>query len=87
VRAILLVLVILLVGCTENQRAKSFGGKTAVNLPPNEKLVNVTWKDANLWYLHRPMRSDEVAETYTFQEQSSYGVVEGVVTFKESKKK
>lgn len=83
--AILLVSIIC-VGCTANQRAKSFGGSTTVKLPANTKLVNVTWKEANMWYLTRPMREGEKPETLTFQEESSFGMIEGKVIFEESKK-
>jgi len=79
------VAIVLLSSCTENARAKSSGGTASVALPAKQKLVNVTWKEANLWYLSRPMREDEKPETYTFSEKSSWGVVEGTVIFTESK--
>lgn len=77
-----------LVGCTENVRSRAWGGNMTVNLPPNQKLVNVTWKTtegSSLWYLTRPMHSNECAETFTFQEKSSFGMMEGAVKFVESK--
>jgi hypothetical protein len=76
---------LLLASCTENQRAKSFGGTSTMNLPKGEKLVNVTWKGDEIWYLTRPMKSDESPETYTYREESSLGVIEGTVIIKESK--
>ena len=76
---------ILTPSCTEQQRAKSWGGATTMDLPPGKKLVNVTWKQENFWYLTRSMRADEEAETYTFQESSAFGVMEGTVTIKEHK--
>ena len=75
--------VLLLASCTENQRAKSFGGTSTMNLPKGEKLVNVTWKGDEIWYLTRPMKSDESPETYTYREESSLGVIEGTVILKE----
>lgn len=72
------------IGCTANQRAKNWGGEAEMELPAGEKLVNVTWKDAELWYLTRPMRADETPETYTFREQSSFGMLEGSVKISES---
>ncbi len=77
--------VLLLASCTENQRAKSFGGTSTINLPKGEKLVNVTWKADQIWYLTKPMKSDETPETYTYREESSLGVIEGTVILKESK--
>jgi hypothetical protein len=76
---------ILLVSCTENARVKSFGGTGDINLPTGQKLVNVTWKETQIWYLTRKMRAGETAETYQFQEESSWGVVEGTYNIIESK--
>lgn len=83
--AILLVSIICF-GCTANQRARSFGGSTTVKLPANTKLVNVTWKKDDIWYLTRPMREGEMPENLTFQEKSNFGFVEGAVIFEESNK-
>lgn len=76
---------VLLVGCTENQRAKSFGGTANINLPANQKLVNVTWKNEQLWLLTKPMATNDVAESYTFKESSSFGLVQGTVVIVEKK--
>ncbi len=83
-KLLLLSSVLLLASCTENERAKAFGGTTSVNLPAKQKLVNATWKESQLWYLTRPMRDGEKAETSTLHEQSSWGVLEGSVIFNES---
>lgn len=74
-----------LAGCTQNQRAKNFGGTSNVQLPAGNKLVCATWKENHLWYLYRPMRTNEVAETSTLKESSSWGVLQGTVIFTESK--
>lgn len=76
---------LLLTSCTENSRAKAWGGTATVDLAPNTKIISATWKESQLWYLTRPMRVDEVAETSTLTEQSSFGLVEGKVVFKETK--
>ena len=76
-------LAIFTVGCTDNVRTKFWGGTTTHNLPAGQKLVNVTWKEANIWYLTRPMNSNDTAETYMFQENSSFGVLEGKVLIQE----
>jgi len=72
------------VGCTDNQRAKHYGGSMTINLPPNTKLLNVTYKQDNLWYLTRPATTNDVAETLTFKEKSNMGVFEGTIIFVES---
>lgn len=76
---------ILLSGCTENQRAKSMGGTMTVTLPAGTKFVNATWKGEELWYLTRPMHTNESAETHAFKEKSSFGIVEGTVLFVEAR--
>ena len=84
--AVLATIVFVLLGCSGcNMMAKSYGGTTSVDLPTGQKLTEVTWKDNSLWYLTRPMREEEEAETWTFQEQSNSGIMEGKVILKESK--
>lgn len=81
----LLVLSLSLCGCTEQYMTKEFGGSMKLELPANQKLEEITWKDDNLWYLTRPMREDEEAEIHTFQASTSLGVFEGTVTVIEKK--
>jgi hypothetical protein len=75
----------LLTSCTENERVKSWGGEGTIKLPKGKKLVNVTWKETQIWYLTRDMDSNDVAETYQFHEESSYGVIEGTYKIIETK--
>ncbi len=75
----------LMVSCTQNERVKSWGGEGTINLPKGRKLVNVTWKEDQIWYLTREMNSNDVAETYHFEEESSWGVVEGSFNIIEEK--
>jgi hypothetical protein len=81
----LLLLAAVMIGCTENSRAKSYGGTANMELPRGKKLVVVTWKDDDLWVLTRPMHANEKAETYRFQEESSWGIWEGTYVIKESR--
>jgi hypothetical protein len=74
-----------LFSCTENSRVKNWGGDGTINLPENTKLVNITWKETEVWYLTRPMDSTDVAQTYKFHEESSFGVMEGTYTVIETK--
>ena len=85
------IMMIIIVGislattsCTDNMRAKSWGGEMSVNLPANQKVVTATWKDADLWILTRPMRAGEKSETYNFIEKSTFGVMEGEIIIIES---
>ena len=72
-------------GCTAQQAAKNYGGSTTIELPVNQKLEENTWKDDSLWYLIRPMTENDIVETHTFQQSSSFGIFEGTVTIIESK--
>ncbi len=70
-------------GCTDNIRAKQFGGTMTRDLPKGKKLVVATWKDADLWLLTRDRKPTEEAESYQFNEESNFGVWEGTVVIKE----
>ncbi len=70
-------------GC--NFMARSFGGEQTIELAKNQKFINVTWKEANIWVLTKPMKENDVVETYEFKEYSSGGLLEGKVILKESK--
>ena len=76
---------VMVTSCTENERVKAWGGEGTIKLPKGRKLVNVTWKETQVWYLTRPMHKDETPETYQFQEESSWGMVEGTYVIHESK--
>ena len=76
---------VMVMSCTQNERVKSWGGEGTINLPKGRKLVTATWKGDHIWYLTRQMKSDDVAETYQFQEESSWGVVEGTFNIVEEK--
>jgi hypothetical protein len=75
---ILILVATIMTGCTDNQRAKAFGGTMTVNLEENEVLVNATWKEAQLWILVK----DTTTNQLEFREYSSFGLVEGKVVFK-----
>lgn len=79
------LMVVALLSCTENSRVKHFGGEGDIHLPTGQKLVNVTWKENQIWYLSRPMKKGEDADTYIFQEESGWGVVEGTYYIHEHK--
>lgn len=64
--------------------ARSWGGTAYIDLPPNTKLMEATWKENSIWYLYREMKDGEEPETYVFQESDNLGILEGKVIFKES---
>lgn len=82
--ALLLSTIVVTTSC-ENAISRKFGGSKTVNLPAGQRLLEVTWKDNSIWYLMEPMDSDYVPKTKTFKEDSNIGVLEGTVTFVESR--
>lgn len=98
--ALVLISALLAGGCSvrfsagsddNNDEIKSSGNILArkcfcgsVILPKGMKLVNVTYKEDSMWLLYRPMRADETEETYTFTEDSRWGLFEGRVEIKET---
>lgn len=76
--------VCLFTGCGQTY-TREFGGTIKIDLPTDTKLELITWKDNSLWYLTRPMREDDIAETHTYQQSSEFGVFEGTVIISETK--
>jgi len=64
-----------LASCTDNERARRFGGTEEVKLKPNEV---VTWKENEMWICTK----DTTTNTVYFREKSSWGVMEGTVILK-----
>ena len=73
-----LALLFIFPSCTENQRARKFGGKDEIQLKPNEVLINVTWKESNMWLL----TEDTLTHVKYFRENSNWGVWEGEIVIK-----
>ena len=69
------ITLLALVSCTDNQRARSFGGTETVKLGANEKFINITWKQDNLWVIVQ----DTVTGNYYAREKSNFGVLQGKV--------
>lgn len=81
----LLFVLVAMCSCTENQKARNFGGKMIIELPRGEKLINATWKEANLFYLTEPMEEGYIPKSKKFRESSNFGVWESEITFVESR--
>ncbi len=80
------LVIVALSSCTDNTRVKNFGGTAVLNLRSDQKLVNVTWKNDELWVLTKTRTvADTSYNTYNFSEKSSWGVIEGTYTIIESK--
>lgn len=72
-------------GCTENTRARAFGGKVDISVPAGQKVIGATWKESDLWYLTESMEESYQPKVKTLQESSAFGLMEGKVIFRESK--
>ena len=78
-----ITMMLSLTGCQST--TKNLGGSTTIELEPNQKLEEITWKNDSLWYLTRPMTDADIAETHTFKESSNFGLIEGTVTIIEKR--
>lgn len=74
-KKVLIALSVLFVSCTDNQRAREFGGTETIKIAPNERFINITWKQDNLWVIVQ----DTVTGLYYAKEKSSFGVMQGKV--------
>ena len=81
----LLFALVAMCSCTQNQMARTYGGKMTIELPKGEKLINAIWKESNLFYLTEPMEEGYVPKSKKFRESSNFGVWESEITFVESR--
>ena len=75
---LIIIAILILTICTSNQRACQLGSSETVTLNPGKRMVNMTWKQNNLWILTK--QDTTKPSTYTFQEKSSWDVMEGTIT-------
>jgi hypothetical protein len=54
-----------------------------VELDSNQTLVTATWRGENLWYLVRQRTPNEKPQESSLKENSSFGLIQGEVIFKE----
>ena len=82
---LIITISICLCSCTKQIRTHTYGGDMTINLPAGQELMSATWDDNNLFYLTRPMSPDYVPVTKTLKENSSFGIIQSTVYFKESR--
>lgn len=84
---VIIIMCLLVVVWINNSqfKAKELGGTYTVNLPPNKKLITITWKKESLWILTKPMNETDIPEQYELIEQSNWGLLEGKVIINEKK--
>ena len=71
--------------CTEQERARNFGGKIKIEVPAGYKVTSATWKETELFYFIEPMEEGYTPKEKKFVESSGYGIWESEVTFKEKR--
>lgn len=81
----LVALLTIATSCTEQYKARHYGGKMKIELPKGERLINATWKESDLFYLTEPMDSGYVPKEKVFRESSSLGIFESEIIFMESR--
>lgn len=69
------ITLLALVSCTDNKRARNFGGTETIKIEPQEKFINITWKQDNLWVIVQ----DTITGTIYAKEKSSFGIMQGKV--------
>ena len=81
--ALCLVCALTFTSCTEQFRARNFGGKLKIEVPEGYKVTSATWKESELFYFLEPMEEGYVPKEKKFVESSSFGIFESEVVFKE----
>ena len=71
--------------CTEQERARMYGGNTTISVPVGYKVTSATWKENDIFYFIEPMEADYTPKEKVFVESSSWGVLESKVTFIETR--
>lgn len=75
------VLMATLTSC-DQERTKYFGGSTTIELKPNEKFLNMSWKENNIWVVTQ----DTLTGISYSREYSEHGIFNGEVEILPAKK-
>ena len=73
---IAILIIFNFVSCTDNQRAKNWGGTMNITVPAGEEFVNATWKNNDLWIITRDKANPN---KFYMHESSNFGVMQGTV--------
>jgi len=77
------LITIVIMSCTQNQRAKQWGGTAYYSIPADKEFVFATWKESDLWIVTKPREVGHEPKVYTMTEESSWGVLQGGVIITE----
>lgn len=82
-KKILFIFLLILCSCTDNQRARNFGGTEVVYLENNEEFINITWRQNSLWIIVK----DAISGDFYARESSPFYNKEGKVSIKNYEKR
>jgi len=82
---LIILMLVTFSNCSENTRAKKWGGTMDINPEKGCKVSEITWKDDQVWYLCEEMEPNYVPQLKKFKEASTYGIIEGEVDIQESR--
>ena len=85
IAAIVVAMIVGFLFSCENFVTRKLGGSQTITLDKGQRLVEMTWKNNNLWILTEPMDSDYVPKTKTLYEDSNFGMMEGKITIVEQR--
>ena len=82
---LIVIAVVSFTGCTEQIRARQFGGNIDIDVPAGYKVTSATWKECDLFYFIEPMEEDYEPKKKFFVESAAFGIMESQITFKEKR--
>lgn len=85
IAAIVSAMIVACLCSCENLMTRNFGGSKEIKLEKGQRLVEITFKDNDLWILTEPMDSDYMPKTKIFYEDSNFGVMQGKITIVEQR--
>jgi hypothetical protein len=83
--ALCLMCAVSFTSCTEQIRTRTFGGTMVIDVPNGYKVTSATWKETDLFYFMEEMEEGYTPTNKMFVENSSYGVLESKIIFKEKR--
>lgn len=80
--ALIGLLIGTIIGCTNQGGTRAFAGKVKIELEAGRRLVNIAWRNNNLWILTE-VAPEQVPVEYEFKEYPALDVIAGMVIIKE----
>ena len=81
----IIIAICTMTSCTEQQLTRNIGGDITIEVPIGYKVTSATWKGTDLFYFLEPMDSLYIPQEKMFVENSTFGIIETKVIFKEKK--